>query len=128
MDAQSQSPPVKFRNSRQRDKEKSSIYSRYLKPNLFRFKNRTQSADTGAVNCSKNQNVNDKNASTSMSGYKSYSYADKVKELLKRDPISPKTYRLINQHSGNQKQRNEKFSPSTFEIKINKTEGRHQFM
>ena len=116
----------KLRNSRQREKEKSSIYSRYLKPNLLMFKNRTRSADTGAINCSKN--VIDKNASTSMADYKSYSYADKVKELLKRDPISPQTYRLINQHSGNQKQRNENFSPSMLEIKINKTKGRHQFM
>ena len=128
MDAQFQPQAVKLRNSRQREKEKSSIYSRYLKPNLLMFKNRTRSADTGAVNCSKNQNVTDKNASTSMSGYKSYSYADKVKELLKRDPISPKTYQLINQHSSNQKQRNENFPPSMFEIKINKTKGRHQFM
>ena len=107
--------PVKLRHPSPRDK--SSIYSRYLKPNISIFKIRSRSADHATDKCSKNDRVNDKkqcsgqtwmwcqflacdwsfesNSGLSlvetdsffglgMSTYNNYSYADKVRELLKR--------------------------------------------
>ena len=63
--------PVKLRKSRPRDKS-SSIYSRYIKPNIFSFKNK--SADP-AVNCNKTRNM----TGGDVTMYKNYSYADTVK-------------------------------------------------
>ena len=113
---------VILRKSRSRDKEGQSIYSRYLKPNIFIFKNRTESADA-AVNRGgdKKYFADSKKASDErMSGYKGYSYADRVKELLSTNPISPRTQELLNQHSDRQKQRNSDYSPTHFEIKTNR--------
>ena len=50
--------PVKLRHPSPRDK--SSIYSRYLKPNISIFKIRSRSADHATDKCSKNDRVNDK--------------------------------------------------------------------
>ena len=113
---------VILRKSRSRDKEGQSIYSRYLKPNIFIFKNRTESADA-AVNRGGNKKYfvdSKKSSDERMSGYKGYSYADRVKELLSTNPISPRTQELLNQHSDRQKQRRSDYSPTHFEIKINR--------
>ena len=113
---------VILRKSRSRDKESRSIYSRYLKPNIFIFKNRTESADA-AVNRGGNKKYSvdsKKSGDERMSGYKGYSYADRVKELLSINPINPRTQELLNQHSDRQKQRRCDYSPTHFEIKINR--------
>ena len=115
---------VILRKSRARDKESRSIYSRYLKPNIFIFKNRTESADA-AVNRGGNKKYSvdsKKSGDERMSGYKGYSYADRVKELLSINPINPRTQELLNQHSDRQKQRRCDYSPTHFEIKINRSE------
>ena len=68
--------------SRGDTRDSQSIYSRYLKPNIFIFRNRTESADA-AVNRGgdKKYFADSKKASDErMSGYKGYSYADRVKE------------------------------------------------
>ena len=98
---------VILRKSRSRDKEAQSIYSRYLKPNIFIFKNRTESADA-AVNRGGDKKYfvdSKKSGDERMSGYKGYSYADRVRELLSTNPINPRTQELLNQHSDRQKQR-----------------------
>ena len=68
--------------SRGDTRDSQSIYSRYLKPNIFIFRNRTESADA-AVNRGGNKKhfVHSKKSSGDerMSGYKGYSYADRVK-------------------------------------------------
>ena len=113
---------VILRKSRSRDKEAQSIYSRYLKPNIFIFRNRTESADA-AVNRGGDKKYcvdSKKSGDERMSGYKGYSYADRVRELLSTNPINPRTQELLNQHSDRQKQRRGDYSPTHFEIKINR--------
>ena len=113
---------VILRKSRSRDKEAQSIYSRYLKPNIFIFRNRTESADA-AVNRGGDKKYcvdSKKSGDERMSGYKGYSYADRVRELLSTNPINPRTQELLNQHSDRQKQRRGDYSPTHFEIKTNR--------
>ena len=102
MSAGDLSPAVKLRNPPHR-REKRSIYSRYLKPNIFSFKSKCESADVDSPVVHKSYVLNDKKMS---GGHKSY--ADRVKELLSYDS-TPSTSDKLNQQS---RQRNYHFNPS----------------
>ena len=83
---------VTLRHARTRDRDKPSIYSRYLKPNIFGFKNRTESADAAAVKRAHKSRSADKSRpepEEAMSGARRLSYAERVKELLRQEPVIP---------------------------------------
>ena len=83
---------VTLRHARTRDRDKPSIYSRYLKPNIFGFKNRTESADAAAVKRAHKSRSADKTRpepEEAMSGARRLSYAERVKELLRQEPVIP---------------------------------------
>ena len=83
---------VILRHARTRDRDKPSIYSRYLKPNIFGFKNRTESADAAAVKRAHKSRSADKSRpepEEAMSGARRLSYAERVKELLRQEPVIP---------------------------------------
>ena len=83
---------VILRHARTRDRDKPSIYSRYLKPNIFGFKNRTESADAAAVKRANKSRSADKSRpepEEAMSGARRLSYAERVKELLRQEPVIP---------------------------------------
>ena len=106
------SSAVKLRNPPHR-REKRSIYSRYLKPNIFSFKSKCESADVDSPVVHKSYVLNDKKMS---GGHKSY--ADRVKELLSYDS-TPSTSDKLNQQS---RQRNYHFNPSpSVDVRQNKT-------
>ena len=118
------SQAVKLRNPPRNNREKRSIYSRYLKPNIFSFKNKTgDSADEAAGKVNKNYVVNDK-MSSSDTVMKHKSYADRVKELLNYDPLPPPSQSQARQklNQQNTAQRNYQFTPSpSVDVRQNKT-------
>ena len=85
--------PVILRNNKKR--EKQSIYSRYFKESLFSFKSKSDSRDLiSNINiCKEDSNTNVQVSSSTMS--KTRSYADQVRELLKKDPINQETVQMI---------------------------------
>ena len=76
-----------------RNREKKSIYSRYFKESLFSFKRKPDSHDLIS-----NMNICKKNSKTAVNNCAmsaSLSYADQVRELLRKDPIDEETLQMI---------------------------------
>ena len=89
--------PVMLRNKNRR--EKRSIYSRYFKE--FSFKSTpgsTRSLASDLVSVSNtNMNISNKTANTAGGMFLTRSYADQVRELLKKDPINVDTLDRLKQ-------------------------------
>ena len=78
-----------------KNREKKSIYSRYFKESLFSFKRKPDSRDLIS-----NMNICKTNSNTAVKHCaKSRSYADQVRELLKKDPIDEETLQKIKHRS-----------------------------
>ena len=88
--------PVILRNKK---REKRSIYSRYFKE--FSFKSTpgsTRSLASDLVSVSNtNMNISNKTANTAGGMFLTRSYADQVRELLKKDPINVDTLDRLKQ-------------------------------